>query len=391
MLRVVFVDDESNVLQGLRRATRSMRDQWEMTFLESAEAALDHFASNEVDVVVADMRMPGMDGAELLYHVKEKSPATARIILSGHSEEEAIFRSIKTAHQFLAKPCDLDVLKGTIEQIRSAQHSLGSRDMQEILGRVEQLPALPSIYTELVGASQQDDCTNSKLGAIVSKDVALTTEILHVVNSAFFGLTKEIESIDHALGLLGLDVVKAVVAGHGLFADDGNCPLDLAAVSDHSQRTAAMARIMTKHCGGTMKEGAEAFLAGMVHDIGLLVYAQMADMDPDTLRTIARSDDLALEREAIGADRYQVAAYLLELWAFPGSIVESIAALGADPAGPPTGPGWALRLGHEIVCSGRVTTGDLEEAGSGVDALVADLNREILETGRLARDLPLAS
>ena len=107
MLRILFVDDEQNVLLGIRRATRSMRHEWEMSFVESGAAALEHFAANDVDVLVTDMRMPGMDGAELLQSVKDRYPGTARIILSGHSDQEAIFRSTTSAHESGSSAADV--------------------------------------------------------------------------------------------------------------------------------------------------------------------------------------------------------------------------------------------------------------------------------------------
>lgn len=391
MLRILFVDDEQNVLDGLRRATRSMRNEWDMAFVESGEQALEHFASNEVDVLVTDMRMPGMDGAALLHEVKCAHPGAARIILSGQSEEQAIFRSISSAHQFLAKPCDVDALRATINQIRDAQARLASQDIQEIVGGIEELPALPEVYNELLEASQQSDCTNAILGQIVSKDLGLTGEILHVVNSAFFALTRQIESIDHAIGLLGLDVIKAIVAAHGLFAEPIDGPLDLRELGEHSNETAALARIVTQRTGGTAVDAAEAYFAGMVHDIGLLVFAQMPSVDSRTLAEIIDSDDVSVERGLTGIDRYSVGSYLLGLWAFPESIVEAVANLASSPEALPPGQSWSLRLAHEIVVSRRTTLGELQELGARAPELLAELGEELKSNGSLAGALPLAS
>lgn len=104
--RILFVDDEPNVLAGLRNLLRKQRDRWEMLFAPSGKAALEEMATCPVDVIVSDMRMPGMDGAELLRLVKERYPRTVRIVLSGHAEREAVSRAISVAHQFLSKPSD---------------------------------------------------------------------------------------------------------------------------------------------------------------------------------------------------------------------------------------------------------------------------------------------
>lgn len=113
---VLFVDDEPNVLQGLRRMLRPLREQWDMTFVESGQEALVNMGKYPVDVVVSDMRMPGMDGAHLLTEVMHRYPQASRIILSGQVSQEAVHRVLGPTHTYLAKPCDPQLLMATIEQ-----------------------------------------------------------------------------------------------------------------------------------------------------------------------------------------------------------------------------------------------------------------------------------
>ena len=80
------------------------------------EAALDVMKSETCDVVVSDMRMPGMDGAALLKAVQQEYPDTVRIVLSGHTELEAALRAIPVAHQFLSKPCDAQTIREVVER-----------------------------------------------------------------------------------------------------------------------------------------------------------------------------------------------------------------------------------------------------------------------------------
>ena len=111
---ILFVDDEPLVLEGLRRALRSMRQEWEIYFAGGGQEALDCLSQRPFDVVVSDMRMPGMDGAQLLSEVKRRYPQVARIILSGHSDQEFAMKSVRIAHQYLAKPCEPEILKSVI-------------------------------------------------------------------------------------------------------------------------------------------------------------------------------------------------------------------------------------------------------------------------------------
>jgi DNA-binding NtrC family response regulator len=124
MKRILFVDDEQNVLDGFRRMLHDARDRWEMEFVTSGEAALLAFKQRGFDVVVSDLRMPGMDGAELLGHVRDQFPGTAGIILSGYADLALSARAAAVACRVLAKPCDPEEFKAAIEGLCSRQEVL---------------------------------------------------------------------------------------------------------------------------------------------------------------------------------------------------------------------------------------------------------------------------
>ena len=130
--RILFVDDEPLVLQGLQRMLRSMRDEWEMEFAEGGAKALERLAQAAFDVVVSDMLMPGMNGAALLAEVMQRHPHTVRIILSGHADKDLILKCVGSTHQYLSKPCDPD-----------ARHAHRQRRSKDRDGRRQRGPRLP--------------------------------------------------------------------------------------------------------------------------------------------------------------------------------------------------------------------------------------------------------
>ncbi|MEW6772125.1 MAG: response regulator, partial [Bacillota bacterium] len=144
-LTVLFVDDDPNVIQGLRRMLRGMREQWETLFAGSGEEALAVMKAQPVDVIVADMRMPGMDGATLLTKVRELYPQVVRIMLSGHSDQELVLRAAKSAHQFLAKPCDAETLRYTIERACRLRKLFQNEDLLQAAAGITTLPSLPAL------------------------------------------------------------------------------------------------------------------------------------------------------------------------------------------------------------------------------------------------------
>jgi DNA-binding NarL/FixJ family response regulator len=115
--RILFVDDEPQVLDGLRDLLWRQRRLWDVDFAAGGDAALLALSRQPFDVVVADLRMPGMDGATLLERVQQDHPGVARIILSGEAERATMLRALRVADHFLGKPCDLSVLMAAIEKV----------------------------------------------------------------------------------------------------------------------------------------------------------------------------------------------------------------------------------------------------------------------------------
>ena len=134
---LLFVDDEPMVLKGLQRSLRSMRREWAMTFVNSGAEALAVMRAQTVDVVVSDMRMPEMDGAQLLGCVKQEHPQVVRIILSGQLDREMILKSVRLAHQHLSKPCDAALLKDALAKTFALNDILSHAGLKKIVAGID--------------------------------------------------------------------------------------------------------------------------------------------------------------------------------------------------------------------------------------------------------------
>ena len=166
-LHVLFVDDEQAILDGLRNSLRKERKRWEMTFALGGQQALDAMKQTPADVVITDMRMPGMDGAELLRHIQRDFPAAARIVLSGQAEREAIMRALPVTHQFLHKPCDGDTLRAVIEQTHALHKLMQNPALTALVGKLERIPAVPTTYTELSRLAQDPKSDASQFAKVI--------------------------------------------------------------------------------------------------------------------------------------------------------------------------------------------------------------------------------
>src|SRR6185503_6348950 len=113
---ILFVDDEAAILASLSNLLRKDRHRWELVFANGGQEAARLLSERTFDVIVTDMRMPNLDGAELLELVRKRSPRTVRIMLSGHAESEGVMRALPLVHQFVSKPCDIKTLRGLIER-----------------------------------------------------------------------------------------------------------------------------------------------------------------------------------------------------------------------------------------------------------------------------------
>src|SRR5579883_1288451 len=136
MKRILFVDDEPKVLEALERLLRPQRREWEMAFAASGPEALQLLASRPFDVIVTDMRMPEMDGAQLLEEVQKRYPEVVRLVLSGYFEMEMAIRAVPVAHQYLAKPCDPEKLRLAIERACGLTSILGDQAARKVVGAI---------------------------------------------------------------------------------------------------------------------------------------------------------------------------------------------------------------------------------------------------------------
>lgn len=328
MKRLIFVDDEQNVLDGFRRMLHSQRQEWEMTFASSGSEALAAMAEEPFDVVVTDMKMPGMSGAELLTAIQDLYPSTIRIVLSGFADLESSMRSVSVSHQFLTKPCDKEALKSVIDRACQLDDLLQQPSIVEALGTVSDLPVLPSVYRDLTHVLSQEDVDVEKVGTIVEADPGIAAKILQLVNSSFFGLRREITSLRHAVAYLGVNTIRDLVLSFEMFElfDDSALPTGFSLV-DEQQHSQLAARIAARIVDD--KIAAEhALLAALLHDIGKLVLATRL---PEPFRFILEAGAgveqpfYAVEEEILGVTHAEVGAYLLGLWGLSYPVVEAVA------------------------------------------------------------------
>ncbi len=350
--RILFVDDEPQILQGLARMLRPMRHEWEVAFAASGDAALARLDEEAFDVVVSDMRMPGMSGAELLARVAAKHPRSVRIILSGQAREQDLIRAVNAAHQFLSKPCEPEAIKEAIRRAVAIRDLLHEPALVEAVSSMTTLPSFPAAYQEIMEIVNSDDPSLEAIAGVVARDPGMTAKILQLVNSSFFGFARAVTDVRQATFLLGVERILMLVLVQHVFREldrAGEAGIDIDVLWHRCASLAANARRIAEAEGVSDEVAGFAQIAGLLSVAGTLV---LAAGFPDRYRLALQANghtvaSEAAEVEQFGATSSQVGAYLLGLWGLPPAVVEAVAFFrtpGAVPSSSGVRPVMVLHI-----------------------------------------------
>jgi HD-like signal output (HDOD) protein/ActR/RegA family two-component response regulator len=373
---VLFVDDEPQVLDGLRDMLRCRRKELRTEFANGGAEALARLQAEPFDVVVSDMRMPGLDGAQLLERVRDEHPDAVRVILSGQANEEAVLRMVPVAHIALAKPCTGAQLGAMVARACAIRTLLEDPALRASVHGIGALPSPPAVAQELLAAVEADDLSAAALARIAERDVALAAKVLQLVNSGFFGVPQEITDLQRAVPLLGVDVLRTLAIRQGALrefrADPALSGFSLEAFEQRSRRVGRLASQLTK----TGEDARTAGAAGLLHDVGALVLASRAPQRYSAaLAAAAAAPDTPLsdaEAEELGVSHTAIGGYLLALWGLPDVVVEAVrhhhAPLAAPLADGPLDVVDAVRVAA-LICAPDRAPGAAVDARAALEAV----------------------
>jgi len=329
-IRILFVDDEPLLLSGLQRSLRPLRKEWNAAFAPGGEEALELLAREPFDVIVTDMRMPGMDGAALLNEVMRLYPDMLRLVLSGQSDLESVVRSAGVTHQYLAKPCSIEVLRDAVNRAVALHQLLADSALKQLLSRLHSIPSVPPLYVELMSCVKSNEATIEKVSAIIQKDMGMSAKVLQLANSAL-GAAGRVASTADAVVYLGLDAIRTLLLTLHAFSEfrpSAGSAFSMQSLWRHSLVTGALAEriLQTLPADGGMHGSMR--MIGLLHDVGRLVLAANLPDAFDRAYQLAEAKQVShweAEREIFGATHAEVGAYLIGLWGLPEPIVEAVA------------------------------------------------------------------
>ena len=348
--RVLFVDDEPSIRGIFEMLSPFLGEDTTVVTAGSGREALDHFEDGPIDVIVSDLTMPEMSGAELLARVAQVSPSTARVALSGDVDELTVAKCLLAAHRYFTKPFDPITLTKAIQSLNKAVDAAPRAEIRKLAGKLDALPTPSEKYLQLMKVLNSSTSSIDEIAAIVEADPSLATKVLQAVNSAMFGASRKTVSISDAVQLIGVQVLRALVLTIHVFDFYQNARLknEVRQLWNHSAEIARKARQLCLDRRWPIDIAEEAFLCGLLHDVGRLILAATpeatrAELFPQYKFFREGEVDCPVSR-LIEAE---AATYLLSLWGLPDSIINTVhghAAGNPTPASSPDEPSTAVAI-----------------------------------------------
>ncbi len=327
MQRVLFVDDEPEVLQGLRAGLRKQRGSIDLSFAQGAEAGLAALSRGPYDVVVADMRMPAMDGVSFLRIVMEQQPEVVRIVLSGYTDRSNVLRALGVAHQFLSKPCPTDTISDVLARASALRGLVSDERLRRFMSRLTSLPTERAVSEQLAETLIQPGSSATSLFRIVEQDLALSAKLLQIVNSSAGGQTNPVGNLDDAVARMDRDSLRALALSSCLVQNVEQAPsmpgLSLARLHEHALLSARIARRLMSNSNDAYL----AFTTALLANAGKLVLWLWWPERFALVIEACKSGVPPREAEQLlfGFTHAEVGAYLLGLWGLPATSVEAVA------------------------------------------------------------------
>ena len=352
---LLFVDDEPNILRGLQRSTRSMKDDWDMEFVNSGLDGIKKLKERIFDIVISDLRMPEMNGAEFLEEVKHLQPSTIRIILSGHADLDMAARAAKSAHRFISKPCAPEEMKHTIKRALDLREKLSKPALHALAASAEPLPAMPKLYQKLIDELAKPDATMEDIGSIIAGDISMTSAVLKIVNSSFFGNASRVENVEKATIMLGAEVIKNLVLANEIFStfnQKSKLWPRLETIWNDGMAASAIVPVIARKLSPLSCTVDQAMTAAILQNLGTIMFADKSeDKYFDILDSAGEdiSQRKQLEVDAFEFNHCELGAYTLGLWGLSDAIIEAVLYANSEKIDMASEPQVCLMIANAMV------------------------------------------
>ncbi|WP_425448884.1 HDOD domain-containing protein [Dethiothermospora halolimnae] len=319
---ILIVDDEKQILRSLNRLF--LDTNYIIHLANGGKEALEILDRQDMDMIITDIRMPLMDGYQLLKEVKKGFPSVLRVALSGYTDNDKILRALEgnLAKLYMFKPWDNEKLLDTIKKIFELEDILKDKHILTTINNLDQLPTIPNLHNEVCKLIENDADIDS-IAKKIEEDQSISSRLLRISNSAFWKV--KTGSIKSAIMYIGLLSTKNIVISNSLYS--------LKSVNGFIED------LLWKQVNITNKlllflydnifdeKIPETYrTAGLLHNIGVSVLLANYKKDYTEIIGLLKSNNekgaLELERNKFGVTHQEIGGYLLNWWELPYPMVE---------------------------------------------------------------------
>ena len=235
------------------------------------------------------------------------------------------------------------------------------RDIDELLDGIITLPSLPQTLARITDIMEDPDCSIGDVGKVISADPSIALKALRLVNSAHYGLRNEVMSVEHAVMLLGLKVIRNMVLTATVFE---SFKKGAEGFLRHSVACAVAMKTLADSRGPAFPAQADdAFVYGLLHDVGKVVFQEFLPREMAEVSRLSHANGLPAyraEREIVGCDHAALGATLATKWKLPPQLIGAIA--GHHDPDQCDGPGYResaalLGVADYICCASGILSG----------------------------------
>jgi CheY-like chemotaxis protein len=315
---ILFVDDEPRLLSSLRRMIRPWREVVDAEFVNSGKEALELLTRRHFDVIVSDMRMPGMNGADLLKSIRRSDPEALRVVLSGQADTTVLLEALEATHRYLSKPCDIRSVEKILKDAVLGKFWVESIALRKHIALLSSLPCQSRVVSDFRYLISQN-APREQLINTARSDLGLSLRLIHLAHALV--PDRLLTSAHEVIEILGYDLLsQGIDTGIINEISEGDDLAEMVKeISEKSQIVARYARELAEMY--LPLEATRLERAGYLSGVGSLVlmscFGKEFAFEPDSFITL----DLASNQ----LDSRRVGAFLLTLWGLGDEIPRIIA------------------------------------------------------------------
>lgn len=306
-------------------------NNWFVDWVANADELLGRVTEYHYDIVILGTDHQYERVLDVLAKLIELSPDSIRIVVTGNMPAHIAARVAEAAHSSLPEHCNDVQISLAVEQALKVSNLIRKPEIKEYIGRIEKLPSLPEIYQALNAALMSGNSNARDIAGIIERDPVMSAKVLQLVNSAFFGLERQIFRLNEAVTILGVRLIRDLTLSSHLFEAFPQSTewtsFSFKQIHNRSMMVARLAEDICKTVRADRQLQGQAFLAGLLHDFGMIV---LASQDAEQYRVVVnKASELqqplyVVEKMQLGVSHAEAGAYLLGLWNLPPKVIEAV-------------------------------------------------------------------